>query len=138
MKGKASGDSMKIESWGGASLDGAISGTANVRWGRTWSVDGVMTVRGINAAVFAPALLSEGKAEGTGRFSMNDPDPTNFTNRGRLEGTFNMSKGVLGTFDLSRAIQTGVRQATGRTSFTEMSGQAVFDKGAVALPNVSF
>ena len=138
MKGKATNDSARIESWGGASLDGAISGSANVRWGSTWSLDGVLTARGINAAVFAPALLSEGKAEGTGRFSMNDPDPTNFKGRGRIEGTFNLNKGVLGSFDLSRAIQTGGRQATGRTPFTEMSGVAIFDRGSVALRNVSF
>ena len=138
MKGKATNDSARIESWGGASLDGAISGSANVRWGSTWSLDGVLVARGINAAVFAPALLSEGKAEGTGKFSMNDPDPTSFKGKGRMEGTFNLNKGVLGTFDLSRAIQTGGRQATGRTPFTEMSGAAIFDRGSVALRNVSF
>jgi hypothetical protein len=88
--------------------------------------------------VFAPALLSEGKAEGTGRFSMSDPVPTNFKGKGRLEGTFAMNKGVLGSYDLSRAILTGGRQATGRTPFTEMSGQVIFDKGAVALRNVTF
>jgi hypothetical protein len=138
MKGRATNDSARIESWGGASLDGAISGTANVRWGGNWSLDGVLTARGINAAVFAPALLSEGKAEGTGRFSMSDPDPTNFKGKGRVEGTFSMNKGVLGSFDLSRAILTGGKQATGRTPFTEMDGQAIFDKGAVALRNVTF
>jgi hypothetical protein len=139
MKGVATRDGMKIESWGGSSLDGAVAGSANVRWaGGNWNIDGVMTVRGINAAVFAPALLSEGKAEGTGRFSFNDPDPKTFKDRGRIEGTFTVHKGVLGSFDLSRAIQTGGRQAGGRTPFTGMSGQGVFDKGAVALRNVSF
>ncbi len=139
MKGVATREGMKIESWGGSSLDGAVSGTANVRWaGGNWAMDGVMTVRGINAAVFAPALLSEGRAEGTGRFSFNDADPMSFMGRGRIEGTFSVHKGVLGSFDLSRAIQTGGRQAGGRTPFTGMSGQGVFDKGAVALRNVSF
>jgi len=139
MKGTATRDGMKIDSWGGSSLDGAVQGSANVRWaGGNWNIDGVMTVRGINAAVFAPALLSEGKAEGTGRFSFNDADPMSFLGRGRIEGTFSVHKGVLGSFDLSRAIQTGGRQAGGRTPFTGMSGQGVFDKGAVALRNVSF
>jgi hypothetical protein len=101
-------------------------------------MDGVLTVRGINAAVFAPALLSEGKAEGTGRFSFNDADPMAFLTRGRIEGTYSVHKGVLGSFDLSRAIQTGGRQAQGRTPFTGLTGQGVFDKGAVALRNVSF
>jgi hypothetical protein len=138
MKGRASADSARIESWGGAYLDGAFSGSANLRWGPSWTLDGVMTGRGINAAIFAPALLSEGKAEGTARFSMSDADPTKFKSKGRVDGTFSLNKGVLGSFDLSRAIQTGGRQATGRTPFTEMNGQAVFDRGAVALRNVSF
>jgi hypothetical protein len=139
MKGVATRDGVKIESWGGSSLDGAVSGSANVRWGGgNWVMDGVMTVRGINAAVFAPALLSEGRAEGTGRFSFSDADPMSFLGRGRIEGTFSVHKGVLGSFDLSRAIQTGGRQAAGRTPFTGLSGQGVFDKGAVALRNVSF
>jgi hypothetical protein len=138
MKGKATMDGARIESWGGATLGGAVNGSANVRWGSNWALDGAMTLRGINAAVFAPALLSEGNGEGTARFSMSDADPGNFRNRGRVEGNFSLNKGVLGSFDLSRAIQTGGRQATGRTPFTEMSGQAVFDRGAVALRNVTF
>jgi hypothetical protein len=138
MKGSATPEGMNIESWGGSTLDGGVSGTASVRWGENWDIDGVVTVRGINAAVFAPALLSEGKAEGTGKFSLHDADPMTFLSRGRLEGTFSVHKGVLGSFDLSRAITTGGRQAGGRTPFTGMSGQGVFDRGAVALRNVSF
>jgi hypothetical protein len=139
MKGVATPAGLRIESWGGSSLDGAVSGNANVRWSSgNWVMDGVLTIRGINAAVFAPALLSEGKAEGTGRFSFNDADPMAFLSRGRIEGTYSVHKGVLGSFDLSRAIQTGGRQAQGRTPFTGLTGQGVFDKGAVALRNVSF
>jgi hypothetical protein len=138
MKGVATGQGMRIESWGGGNLEGAVSGTATIRWGSTWSVDGVLTIRGMNGAVFAPALLSEGKVEGTGRFSVNGPDPTKFMERGRLEGSFSVHKGVLGTFDLSRAIQTGGRQAAGRTPFTGLSAQGLFDKGAIALRNVVF
>jgi hypothetical protein len=75
MKGRATRYGMRIESWGGAALGGALSGTANVRWGSSWQVDGVLTARAINAAAFAPALLSEGHAEGTGKFSMSGADP---------------------------------------------------------------
>jgi hypothetical protein len=139
MKGRATHDAARIESWGGATMGGAVNGSANVKWaGNTWNLDGTMTLRGINAAVFAPALLSEGNAEGTARFSMSDPDPSKFKDRGRVEGTFSLNKGVLGSFDLSRAILTGGRQATGRTPFTEMNGSGVFDRGTVALRNVTF
>src|SRR5207244_3502111 len=74
MKGNATPRGMTITEWAGAIFGGAISGTANVRWSGSWSVEGVLTVRNINAAVFAPALLSSGNAEGTGKFSMSGAD----------------------------------------------------------------
>jgi hypothetical protein len=137
MKGSANRRGMKIDEWGGAIFNGGISGTASIRWGGTWVVDGVVTVRGINAAVFAPALLSNGTGEGTGRFSMTGTDPAKLAATGRLEGNFTVTQGTLGSYDLAKAIQSGGKQALGTTSFTEMTGQAVYDRGAVSLRNVS-
>ena len=137
MKGTLTRRGMNISSWDGAALNGSVSGTAQVRWGGTWNVEGVVTARGINAAAFAPALLSEGRGEGTGRFWMTGSEPAKLASGGRLEGNFTVNKGVLGSFDLSRAIQTGGRQVTGRTQFTEMNGQAIYNAGAVALRNVN-
>ncbi len=137
MKGTASQRGMSIGEWGGKLFGGTISGTANVRWGRTWNVEGLITARNINAAVFAPALLSEGKAEGSGKFSMSGAEPSKLANAGRIEGSFTVSMGVLGSFDLPRAIQTSGRTVNGRTQFAEMNGQGVYDRGAVALRNVT-
>ena len=136
MKGRANRQGMYIESWGGSLLGGAVSGTANLRWGGTWALDGVLTVRGINAAVFAPALLSEGNAEGTGKFSMSGADPAKLVRAGRVEGSFSIGKGVLGSFDLSRAIRTDGREVNGRTQFVELNAQGIYDRGSVALRNV--
>jgi hypothetical protein len=137
MKGTANPQGMNIPSWGGATLDGALSGTARVRWAGSWQVDGVMMFRGINAAIFAPALLSEGKAEGSGRFSMTGAHPAKLYSAARMEGSFSLGKGALGTVDLSRVLQTSGRQFGGRTVFTELTGQGVYDRGTVALRNVS-
>src|SRR5467141_2673737 len=137
MKGTLTRRGMNISSWDGAALNGSVSGTAQVRWGSTWNVEGVVTARGINAAVFAPALLLEGRGEGTGRFWMTGAEPAKLGSGGRLEGSFTVNKGVLGSFDLSRAIQTGGRQVTGRTQFTEMNGQAIYNAGAVAQRNIN-
>src|SRR5437762_3908786 len=137
MKGTLTRRGMNISSWDGAALNGSVSGTAKVRWGGTWNVEGAVTARGSNAGVFAPALLSEGRGEGTGRFWMTGAEPAKLASGGRLEGNFTVNKGVLGSFDLSRAIQTGGRQVTGRTQFTEMNGQAIYNAGAVALRNVN-
>jgi hypothetical protein len=136
MKGVANRQGMTVQSWGGSLYDGALSGTANVRWGNTWHIDGVVSVRNINAAVFAPALLSVGKADGTGKFSMTGPDPAKLASGTRLAGNFSVEKGVLGSFDLSRAIQSSGRQYAGTTRFVELTGQGVYDRGAVALRNI--
>ena len=137
MKGTAGRQGMNITSWGGAVFDGVISGSANLRWSGNWQLEGSMTARNINAAVFAPALLSEGKAEGIGRFYMSGADPAKLHNAARIEGSFAVGKGALGTVDLSRALQTSGRQHGGRTQFTEMSGHGIYDRGAVALRNVN-
>jgi hypothetical protein len=137
MKGKANRQGMNIASWGGGVLGGAISGTANLRWSGAWQLEGGLTARSINAAVFAPALLSEGKAEGQGRFSMSGKDPAKLSNAAFLEGSFSVGKGALGTVDLARVLHTSGRQYGGRTQFTEMTGHATYDHGAVALRNVN-
>jgi hypothetical protein len=137
MKGTANRHGMNIPSWGGATLDGVLSGTARVRWGSSWQVDGVVMFRGINAAFFAPALLSEGKAEGSGRFSMSGAQPAKLYSAARMEGNFTLGKGALGTVDLSRVLQTSGKQYGGRTVFTELTGQGVYERGAVSLRNVS-
>src|ERR1051326_1751985 len=54
-----------------------------------------------------------------------------------LDGNFTVSKGTLGSCDLARAIQSGGKQANGSTQFAEMNGQASYDRGAVALRNVT-
>jgi hypothetical protein len=137
MKGIANRQGMNIASWGGAVLDGVVSGSAQLRWNGPWQLEGSMTARNINAASFAPALLSEGKAEGIGRFYMSAADPAKMHNGARIEGSFAVGKGALGTFDLSRVLQTSGKQYGGRTLFTELSGHGVYDRGAIALRNVN-
>ena len=137
MKGTATPRDMTITEWGGAIFNGGISGTANISWQRGWSVDGVVTVRNINAAVFAPALLSAGNAEGTAKFSMSGADPAALVSGSRLDGNFTVSQGTLGSFDLARAIQSNGKFAAGTTPFAEMNGQATYDRGTVALRNVT-
>ena len=137
MKGSATRQGMSIAEFDGRVYDGVISGTARIAWGASWTVDGTVKARGVNAAVFAPALVSEGKGEGSGTFTMSGPLPAKLGEGARLEGGFKIEKGVLGSFDLSRALQTSGGQATGRTIFTELSGQVVYDKGLVQMRGIT-
>jgi len=136
-KGRITSHGFNISEWDAAALNGTLSGTANITWGDTWVVEGVVTARNINAAVFAPALISDGRAEGSGRFSMRGTQPAKLGEAARIDGTFTVNRGVLGSFDLARAVQTQGKAATGRTQFSEMTGNGVYDRGAVALRNVT-
>ena len=91
----------------------------------------------VKVAVLAPALVSEGKVEARGAYSMSGADPATLFESARIQGEFKIDKGVLGSFDLTRALQTGGAQTSGRTIFSELTGQAVYDKGAVKIRNVA-
>ena len=84
----------------------------------------MLTARAINAAVFAPALLSEGKAEGSGRFSMSGIDPAKLCDAGAHRGQFHRAARHARQL---RPVARGADQRQGstaaRTQFTEMSGQ---------------
>ena len=137
MTGSANRSAMRVESWSGSVLDGQLKGRANVRFGDQMQIQGDLRAAAINAAVFAPALLSEGRTEITGRFNFSGAPSPKLLEAGRFEGNFTVTKGVLGSFDLSRTIQSQGTQTSGRTQFNEMTGQASYDAGAVNLRNVS-
>jgi len=87
--------------------------------------------------VFAPALISDGKVDGQAKYAMSGESPGLLFERARMQGDFKIERGVLGSFDLTRALQTGGAQTGGRTVFTEMKGQGVYDKGIVQLRDIS-
>jgi hypothetical protein len=137
MKGTANRGGVVSSEFDGRVYDGVLTGSAKIRWGATWYVDGEVRARAIKVAVFAPALVSEGKLEGKGNYAMSGSVPASLFESAKVQGDFKIEKGVLGSFNLTRALQTGGAQSSGRTEFSELTGQAVYDKGAIQVRNVS-
>jgi len=137
MKGTANRGGVTSAEFDGRAYDGVISGTARMQWGTNWSVEGEVKARAVKVAVFAPALVSEGKLEGRANYTMTGSAPGQLYESARMKGEFKIDKGVLGSFDLTRALQTGGAQSTGRTVFNEMNGQGVYDKGVIQLRDIS-
>jgi len=133
MKGSADREGMTLSSFDGRLLDGTIVGNARIQWGAEWNVQGEIQGRTMNAATFAPQLVSEGRFDGKGRFTMSGPEPAKMEDSLRLSGTFTVTKGQLASFDLSRALQSTSAQVSGRTPFTELEGEASYAGGALAL-----
>ena len=137
MKGSANRQGVVSSEFDGRAFDGVISGTAKIRWGANWNVDGEVRARGVKVAVFAPALVSEGRIGGRAAYSMSGGTPAKLFETARVQGEFKIEKGVLGSFDLTRALQTGGAQTGGRTVFSELTGQGLYDKGAIQIRNVA-
>ena len=107
---------MTISEWDASLLNGTVSGTANLRWGDSWTVDGVVTARNVYAAVFAPALVSDGKAEGSGKFQMRGA-PGKLASTARLDGSFTVTRGVLGaSISLARSRPAASSRPAGPSS----------------------
>jgi hypothetical protein len=96
-------------------------------------VQGQVEGRTMNAGMFAPLLVSEGRFDGKGRFTMSGSQPAKLHESLRLGGSFAVRKGQLASFDLSRALQSTSAQASGRTPFTDLEGEATYAAGALAL-----
>jgi hypothetical protein len=137
MKGTATGAGVTSAEFDGRAYEGVISGTARIRWGASWNVEGEIRARAVKVAVFAPALVSEGKADGRATYTMSGTEPGQLYQSARMQGEFKVDKGVLGSFDLTRALQTGGAQSGGRTAFNEMKGQGSYDKGVIQLRDIS-
>jgi hypothetical protein len=133
MKGVANRQGMAVNEFTGRLYDGTMAGNARIQWGAQWTVQGQIEGRSMNAAVFSPQLVSEGRFDGKGRYTMSGPDPLKLHESARLDGGFTVAKGALGSFDLARALQSSSAQASGRTPFTELQGQVSLAGGALAL-----
>jgi len=136
MKGTANREGIASSEFDGRVYDGVVSGSARVRWGDNWTVEGEVKARNLKVAVFAPTLVSDGRVDGRAAYVMSGSAPASLYQSARMQGEFKIDKGVLGSFDLSRALQTGGAQSGGRTIFNEMSGQGLYDKGAMQFTNV--
>jgi cytoskeletal protein CcmA (bactofilin family) len=132
-KGTANRQGMTVTEFDGRVFDGTMAGNARIQWGPTWSVSGDVRGGGMNAGVFAASLVSEGRFEGKGHFVMAGKEPARLYETARLDGNFTVARGTLSSFDLSRALQTTSAQASGRTQFTELTGQVALASGTLAL-----
>jgi hypothetical protein len=135
LAGGANRQGMTVTAWDGVVRGGVLSGTARVRWTDGWSIEGSVRARAMEAGTFAPALVSEGRAAGQGTYTMYAADISGLAATARVQGKFTIGKGVLARIDLSRAVQTAGAQAVGRTPFSELSGEGIYDRGAVLIRN---
>ena len=136
-QGRLGADAFTIGQFDGRVLDGVIEGRGELRWHPVWSFTGTLQAKNINAAVFAPALVSEGRLEGSGTFTMSAREPSRLTESARLQGAVRVEKGTVGSFDFVRAIQSRGVQSGGRTPFNILAAQVSWERERVQLRGIA-
>ncbi|MFM9971901.1 MAG: hypothetical protein ACKVQK_26265, partial [Burkholderiales bacterium] len=114
---------------------GNISGNARLRWGATWSLDGELNAKALDAGKVANLLVSSGRLDGKGGFAMRAPSADKLEASLRIEGNFSVQKGTLGGVDLTRVLQ-GDSSSGGSTLFSEMTGGVLYEAGRVQARQV--
>ncbi|MBU1644733.1 MAG: hypothetical protein KJ787_00165 [Gammaproteobacteria bacterium] len=113
---------------------GVLSGTAKLRWGRQWSLDGNLEARQIDTALAFPKLLEGDKLEGKASYAARADDAARLFDTVRVEGAFAMKKGTLLGVDLVRMLQRG--EAGGKTDFSEVTGSFAHERGLTLLRQI--
>ncbi len=134
-KGVISTSELAFSEFEAHAYDGFLSGNARLRWGATWSLDGEINARQVEAAKIASPLMGAGKVEGKLVYTMRSPAPDKLFAAGRAEGGFTVEKGSIANLDMTRVLQ-GSTTAGGSTLFSEMTGNVVADANRIQLRNL--
>jgi hypothetical protein len=116
-------------------LGGSFVGSARLAWATGWSLDGSFVALSMDPAKLARTLVSAGRLEGKGTFSMRAPALEQLADSARLDTTFAVHRGTLPFVALTRALQSGAMRG-GKTPFEKMDGTASVSRGATHLSNV--
>ncbi|OGA73119.1 MAG: hypothetical protein A3G81_27125 [Betaproteobacteria bacterium RIFCSPLOWO2_12_FULL_65_14] len=134
-KGELTPGELRFSEFQATTLGGIATGSARLAWGSAWSLEGTLEAKQIEVERFAAPLVSDGKLDGKGVFSMKAQTPEKLFSAARLEGNFSVQKGALGSVDINKALQGG-SGGGGRTLFSELSGSVAADSGRVQLRNL--
>jgi hypothetical protein len=118
-----------------SALGGRFSGNGRLRWSQGWSLEGEIAVRGLNAGRIAAPLVSDGRLEAKGAYSMRAASVEKLEASARLDGTVKIQKGALGTVDFTRLLQ-GSSATGGTTLFSELTGNASVNAAGVQLRQI--
>ena len=111
---------------------GRVVGSARLRWGNVWSLDGELSARQLDAAKIAGPLVGSGTLVGKLTYSMRGLLPERMVLNRQLDGSFTIQKGSVNNIDMTRLLQ-GSGSGGGTTPFTEISGNLTADSNRLLV-----
>jgi actin-related protein len=133
--GTLSPTELRLSKFDASVLNGSLSGTARLRWGSAWTLDGEFIARSMEPGRLTGALVPSGRLEGEGTFVMRAATPGKLRDAARVDASFTVHRGTLGFADLTRVLQ-GSAARGGTTAFSRLDGNATLSGGSVQLRQV--
>jgi hypothetical protein len=125
-KGTITAGELTLNEVEGRAFGGRLRGNARMRWTESWTLDGEISARGVEAAKLAAPILAGGTLEGKGVYGMRASAPEKLFASARFDGNFTIQKGSITNVDMTRILQ-GSSTGGGTTTFSEMSGSVSAD-----------
>jgi uncharacterized protein involved in outer membrane biogenesis len=123
---------LTVHRFDATAMGGSFAGTARLRWGSQWALDGEYIARAMEPSLVVSKLVPAGRLESKGTFLMRATALDRLREGARLDGTFTVHNGTLGFVDLTRHLQ-GSSARGGSTPFTRMDGNATLAGGNIYL-----
>lgn len=133
-RGTADGSGLVLTEFKGFAYGGTLAGAATLKWGASWSLQGELHAKQIDASRLVPELLADARLVGDASFVMQAPQAAKLFAEPRLEGSFLIPRGTLLGVDLGRALQGGGMR--GDTKFSELAGSILHERGATQLRQI--
>jgi hypothetical protein len=130
-------DELLIREFEGQASGGTVRGSAQLRSGSRWSLDGSIEARSMYLADIATTLFRGGKANGQARFGMSGPSLNKLFLAPSMSGFATIDDGALAGIDLSRAIQ-GSNGAGGATAFNQGSASFQLSNKRLTVAGIRF
>ncbi len=121
---------------------GAFKGAITIKWASGVAADGEWSLSGVDISqllpIFTRGFTASGTLDTSAKFSAQGQTPEDLFAAPRVNATFTLQKGALNNVDIVRAIQAPIRgvQRGGKTTFTEISGEAQTTGNRIAYRNL--
>jgi len=134
-KGTVTASELALSNTEGRAFGGRLFGNARLRWSPSWSLEGEISARQMDAVKVAGPLLATGTLQGKGTFSMKGLLPERMILNSQTQGNFSVQKGSISNVDMTRLLQ-GSGSGGGTTLFSELSGSFSADPNRLAVRNL--
>jgi hypothetical protein len=132
--GSATRTALSFPKFSGKLLGGFIDGSAALKWGDGWKLEGNTKLTQIDTPPLAPRLLEGGKLDGIASYAMDAPTASALFSHAAMNGNVTIHNGAVLGVNLAGVLR-GI-SAGGKSPFTLLETEFSLDQGKTQIRNL--